>query len=688
MAFQQTERYFSIATPLGADKLLLRSFYGEELLSGLFHFSLEMDSEDPSLDFTRLVGKAVTITVKLADGGQRYLNGVVGRFVQAGRDLRFARYRAEVYPWLWLLTLGRDCRIFQQKSVPDIVSQVFSDLGMSDYKNSLVGSYPPREYCVQYNETHFDFVSRLLEEEGISYFFEHADGKHTLVLADDPSALATCSGAETVKYGTYEQWVQQTIVPQCSLEENVIAGAVALDDFSFETPSTDFIVEAASTAAQNGGKRRLYEYPGGFLKKDAGEGLTTVRIEEQEAPLRLLRGDSYTPAFTAGGRFTLAEHYRDDVNAEYALVRVAHRGEGESYVNSFDAIPAAVKYRPPRTTKKPRIAGAQTAIVVGKSGEEIWTDKYGRVKVQFHWDQVGKNDENSSCWIRVAHGWAGKGWGQISLPRIGQEVVVSFEEGDPDRPLITGRVYNAEQTVPYALPDEGTKSTIKSDTSKGGGGYNELRFEDKKDSEEVYFQAEKDFNRVVKNNDTLKVGFQKKDAGDQTIDVYNDRTVTIEEGSDSLTVKKGDRTIKVETGKESHEVKDTRTLTITGAETHDDKDDFDHNVDKDYTLKVKGNLLIDVTGDVTIKAGKSLTIQSGQAMTQKAGTSLLAQAGADLTNKAGTSLTNQSGTDLTNKAGTSLTNDAGISLTSKASSSQTVDGGGMLTLKGGVVKIN
>lgn len=688
MPYTQDNTYISVSTPLGKDKLLLRRFQGEEHLSGLFHFSLEMQSEEKDLDFEQIVGKSATVTVELADGSKRYLNGIVGRFLQAGSDDRFYNYYAELYPWLWLTTMSIDCKIFQNKSVPDIITGVFSDLGFSDHKSSLQGTYPPREYCVQYNESAFDFVSRLMEDEGIFYFFEHADGKHTLVLADDAAAFADCPGAAALDYGTWGVWTQQNVVTRCTLEENVIPGAFALDDFHFETPSTDLVSSVDSTVAQNGGKRRIYEYPGGFTKKNDGDGRAKLRIEEKEAPLKYLRGQSYCRAFVTGTKFTLAKHYRDDVNQGYVISRVSHAASWDDYVNSFEAFPSSATYRPPRRTPKPVIPGTQTAIVVGKQGEEIWTDKYGRVKVQFHWDQVGESDENSSCWIRVAHGWAGKSWGQIFLPRIGQEVVVSFVDGDPDRPLITGSVYNAEQTVPYALPGEQTKSTVKSNVSKGGGGYNELRFEDKKDSEEVYFQAEKDFNRVVKNNDTLKVGFEKKNAGDQTIDVYNNRTTTIDQGNDTLQIKKGNRVVKVDTGNETHDVKGTRTLNVTGAETHNNKDDLTVNVDKNYVLKVKGNLTIDVTGTVTIKSGQAMNLESGAGLTAKAAAAMTHQAGTSLTNRAGTSLTNEAGTSLTNKAGMSMTNEASVSLTNKGSATQTVDGGGMLTLKGGLVKIN
>lgn len=296
-------------------------------------------------------------------------------------------------------------------------------------------------------------------------------------------------------------------------------------------------------------------------------------------------------------------------------------------------------------------------MVVGPSGEEIWTDEHGRVKVQFHWDRLGVKDENSSCWVRVSQSWTGKGWGSLFLPRIGQEVVISFVDGDPDRPLVTGCVYNADNKTPVALPAMQTQSTIKSRSSKGGAAGNELRMEDKKDAEELYFHAQKNMK----------------------IDIENDLTTVLHEGAEVHTLEKGDRTVDVQTGKETHGVKGTRELTITGNETHTNKADYKQTVTGNYELKVTGNLVIDVTGSITIKADSS--------MSSKAGTTLSNESGTSLTNKAGTELTNQAGTGLKNKAGTTLDNE-GAMVNSKASATQTVDGGGMLTLKGGMVKIN
>ncbi|HBB94878.1 MAG TPA: type VI secretion system tip protein VgrG [Blastocatellia bacterium] len=640
-----------IATPLGPNKLLLRSLRGEEHISGLFQFNLEMVSEDNALDFQGIVGKAVTVTLSLGDNTKHYFNGIVGRFVQEETNVRLTRYHAEIHPWLWLLTKTSDCRIFQNKSVPDIIKSIFGDLGFTDFRDDLKNSYTPREYCVQYNETAFNFVSRLMEDEGIFYFFEHSEDKHVLVLGDDADVHKPCPGLEQKSIAFKQSLVdysQDLVITRCLIEEQLVSDKCALDDFNFETPSTDLIVEESDPARD--GKLRVYEYPGGFLKKDLGESRAKIRLDALEQPRKLIRGEGFVRAFVAGHKFKLKDHYRPDVNQEYALRSVTHAITQESYVNSFEAFPVAVPFRPPRVSSRPRISGTQTAKVVGKSGEEIWTDKYGRVKVQFHWDQKGKNDETSSCWIRVDFGWAGKNWGGIFVPRIGQEVVVSYLEGDPDRPLITGAVYNGEQTVPYPLPNEQTKSTVKTNTSKGGAGFNEIRFEDKKDVEELYFHAQKDQNIVVEHDRAKKV------LNNETNTIKKDRSTTIEEGNDTYVVAKGNRTFQVNTGNETYEVKGTRAVTVTGDETHTDKANFTQKVTGNYELKVTGNLTIDVTGSVTIKSGMSMT--------------------------------HEAQTSMTNKAGVSLTNEAQVAITNKGQATNSVESGGVTTIKGAIVKIN
>jgi type VI secretion system secreted protein VgrG len=654
--FVQGTRHFTITTPLGTDKFLLKSFQGEERISGLFHYRLELISQDDSIDFTQIVGQKMTITIELPGGSDhQYINGVVGRFTQAGKSARFTTYFADIHPWLWLLTMNSDHQIFQNKSVMDIIKKVFSDLGFTDFKDSTTKTYNPREFCVQYGESAFNFVSRLMESEGIFYFFDHSDSTHTLVLADDSSAYLSMPGLDTVQASASgRSWETADAMLESQIEQQVIVGQFKSDDYNFETPATDLL----ATASGSDTSRSIYDYPGEYTTASDGETVTSLRLDALQSPGKLLKGSSMCRAFRAGAKFTLANHYRSDANTSYVLSSLTQTGDQDQYSNSFEAFPADTVFHPLQVTPKPRIVGSQTALVVGKSGEEIWTDQYGRIKVKFYWDQSSASDETSSCWIRVAQGWAGKAWGSIFVPRIGQEVVVSFLEGNPDRPLVTGCVFNAQQTVPYTLPDEQTKSTVKTNSSKGGSGFNELRFEDKAGSEEIFIQAQKDMNVTVLNN--------------LTTTVTNARSTTVSQKDDSLVVDQGNRSIKVNTGNETHSVQGKRDLTITGNETHTNSADFTQNVSGNFTLKVSGNLSIQVSG--------SVAIQSGTSFDNKAGTAL--------TNKAGTALTNDAGTSLTNKAGTSMSNEANVSITSKANASHDVESSGILTLKGSLVKIN
>lgn len=665
MAFTQANTMLQVTTPFGADKMLLVRFEGEERISTPYRFDLDLVSAEASLDFKKILGEGVTVKLALSGGKTRAFHGVVTRFVQLGRAGKLTSYRAEVHPKLWLLGKTRDSRIFQKKKVPEIVKSILSDHGITPVEDKLKGSYTARDYCVQYEESDLDFVSRLLEDEGIYYYFKHEEGKHTLVLGDDASAHAPCPNLAKAKYRgeVSPSLAQEDIVVACALERQVTVGSYALSDYNFEMPSTSLLAKVDGESP----KLKMYEYPGLHDEKSAGEDRAKLRLEAEEATGSRAVGSSYVRAMSAGHSFKLIEHDRTDANIEYVLVAVNHTITGQEYTNGFEAIPKATPFRPPRVTPRPAIHGGQTALVTGKSGEEIFTDKYGRIKVQFFWDRLGKKNDESSCWVRVAQGWAGKGWGAFFLPRIGQEVVVTFLGGNPDRPLVTGSVYNAEQTVPYTLPSEMTKSTVMTRSSKKGSKGNELRFEDKKDSEEVFLHAEKDQKFTIKNNFVTEVG------NDLTITVAKGkRTVTVKEGDDTLTISKGNRTVKIEKGDEAHSVKGKRDVKVDGDETHATKGNFTQNVKGGYTLKVDGDLLIDCKGKVTIKSAQSITVKSGT----------------DLKCEAGTGLTLKAGTDLKGEAGIGLKLKAGVALEAKGGAMGTLDGGGMLTVKGGIVKIN
>ncbi|HLL82308.1 MAG TPA: type VI secretion system tip protein TssI/VgrG [Longimicrobium sp.] len=679
MPLSQEGLQLKVTTPLGADKLVPLAIHGEERISGLFRYTLEMVSDDAELSFDSVVGEGATVTIGLASGGTRIIHGIVARFTQAGTGSRGTVYHAELVPKLWLATLAADCRIYQNQTAPQIIEALLDELTVTDRRNALTATYTAREYCVQYRETAFQFVTRLMEEEGIFYFFEHADGVHTLVLADDADAHAATPDLATARYSqTATSAELEDVVTQCTWERQVTTGKYTLDDFSFLTPSTNLAVTVEGAA----GTMELFDYPGGFAATDAGERVAKLRLESYEATAKRLNGESTCRAMTAGFAFTLAGHGRAELNAEYVVLSLAMHATQKEYGNRFEAFPKATPFRAPLAARKPSIPGTQTALVVGKSGEEIWTDKYGRVKVQFHWDRKGTSDENSSCWVRVAQGWAGQGWGSVFIPRMGQEVVVSFLDGDPDRPLITGSVYNAEQTVPYTLPDDGTKSTVKSKASKAGTAYNELRFQDLKDSEEIFVHAGKDMKVEVVNDRTIDVQHDEthtvKNArtltvseGDQALTVTKGkRTVTVSEGDETLTVSKGKRTVDVSAGDEAHTVGGKRSVAVAGDETHDNSAKFTQSCTGDYTLNVTGNLVIKATG--------SVTIESQQGMKLKAAMSLAAE-GLDATLKASTGLTLK---------GLNVDVAADAALTAKSNASTSVESSGITAVKGSLLKLN
>ncbi|QRY77357.1 type VI secretion system tip protein VgrG [Pseudomonas sp. PDNC002] len=645
-----------------------QSLSGLEALNGLAQMGLE-GTCDSSLALQGAIATHLTTTLR-NDSEQRPLDALIAEIRQLPADATADRYQLILQPWLWWLTLASNNRVFQNLATSDIVTTIFKTHGFTDFKLSLTGSYEPREYCVQYGESDFAFVSRLLEEEGIFWFFTHEDGKHTLVLGDSNDAFPQIPNGPTVPYLGQEIGVRELHgVRSGQLCLQAVAGVYSATDYEFTTPTTSLYSQAEAVA----GPRAMYEHPGGYTAKARGDSLSKQRVDELRSQEKRFIGESDCRWLVPGHWFTLSGHDDASLNIDWLVTSVTHEADHEHYRNRFEAIPKATNYHPRRATPKPRMH-TQTALVVGKSGEEIWTDQYGRIKIQFPWDQQGKNDETSSCWVRVVLPWSGKGFGMQFIPRIGQEVIVTFIDGDPDRPLVTGCVYNGDNALPYALPENQTQSGIKTNSSKGGGGFNELRFEDKKDAEEVFLQAQKDMKVNVLNDSTATIGH------DETLTVQNARTRTVKEGDETITLEKGKRSVTIQTGSDTLDVKDSRTVTVGADQTHSTGGNYSH--------KVSGNFELTVDGNLTIKVSGTLALQSGGSLTLKTDADLAAQAGTSVTSKAGTSLTNEAGTSLTNKAGTTLTNDAGVSLTNKASAEQTVDGGGMLTIKGGLVKVN
>lgn len=540
MLFQQSTRLAQVNCPLGPDVLLLNSMGGGEELGRLFDYQLQLTSSDANIDLNQLLGKPMGLGVQLDDGSQRYFHGIVARCSQNVDSGQFASYQVTLRPWLWLLSRTSDCRIFQHLSIPQIIKQVFRDLGFSDFEDALSRPYREWEYCVQYRETSFDFVSRLMEQEGIYYFFRHEKDRHVLVLADAYGAHSSVPGYASVPYYPRdEQQRERDHIFDWHLAQEVQPGSLELNDYDFQRPSARIDVRSAMPRPHSAGDYPLYDYPGTYVQSSDGEHYAQTRIEALQSLHERIELSGNARGLGVGNLFNLTGFSRQDQNREYLIVGIHYcvvqesletggSGGSAQFESHLTCIDAQQSFRPLAKTQRPIVQGPQTARVVGPAGEEIWTDQYGRVKVHFHWDRHDQSNENSSCWIRVSQAWAGKNWGSMQIPRIGQEVIVSFLEGDPDRPIITGRVYNAEQTVPYDLPANATQSGMKSRSSKGGSpaNFNEIRMEDKKGAEQLYIHAERNQDIVVEVNESHSVGNDRnKSIGhDEYVTVGNKRT--------------------------------------------------------------------------------------------------------------------------------------------------------------------
>lgn len=693
MSYTQDERVIAIHTPLGKDVLLLAGFKGTEAISKLFNFQLTLLSEDHNIAFEDIVGQPVTLTMNLADGEIRYLNGIISDFTQGrggdedgGSDTLFSFYKATMVPWFWLLTRTTDSRIFQNITAPDIVKQIFTEKGFTDFKMEVHHTYEEREYCVQYQETDFNFVSRLLEDEGIFYFFEHEDGKHTLVMADTPEDHKPCPHQETAIYQTTGGGaMDEDVVTGLEIRQQITPDKYTLNDYHFKTPATSLAVESTSQEALAPTELEIYDYPGCYTKRSVGEQKSNLRMQEHETQIATLKGTSVCRAFFSGSRFEIREHYRDDISDEsYVLTAIRHEASEEGsyrgasnrsldteffYANHFECIPFSVPFRPARVTPRPVMKGSQTAIVSGPAGEEIYTDEHGRVKVQFHWDREGKGDENSSCWIRAGQLWAGIGYGAVYIPRIGQEVIVDFLEGDPDQPIIMGCVYHGTNTPPYDLPAEKTKSLIKSLSSLGGGGFNEIRFEDKKGEEQIFVHAEKNQDVRVKNDAFEWIGNDRHliIKNNQKEHVENNRQELV--GADHMEKIGKDRHLKVK-GKEAKAVDESHSFTVKGDVIEVFKSNHSEQVTSDYYLKAS-NIVIEATSNVTVKVGKSyIAIESNGIKIGTTGQIVL-----DALTTLG----------IKGTAGVTIESPAQATLKSTLTS---VKGDAITTISGGLVKIN
>jgi type VI secretion system secreted protein VgrG len=629
--YLEENRFLFLESKLGANELLLDSFTGSEGISRLFSFQLELLSENRRIKFEDLLGQELVFGVSGAELNEppRCFHGIVTSFAQLPESSRFSRYRAVVSPKLWLLTQKQNCRIFQNVSVADIIKKLLDGM---DVAWELQGAYRQREYCVQYRETDFNFLSRLMEEEGIFYYFRHTKDTHKLVVSDSTSSHQDITGRSSLTYdevggGTREE----ACISSWIKVQDLGPGTVSLQDYFFENPRTSLFVNQDSLPSAMIGKIshklkvggnencEVFDYPGRYENKKEGQDAVKIAMEQVEVSRFIIEGESNVFHLTPGYRFSLSRHSHAD--GSYVLTSVSHSAsEGgfhsgtasgaNQYANSFHAIPFGLVCRPCRAAVRPHVRGCQTAVVVGPSGEEIYTDKYGRVKVQFHWDREGGRDQASSCWIRVATHWAGRNWGSIYIPRIGQEVVVDFLEGDPDRPIIVGSVYNAMNMPPYELPADKTRSGILSSTSPGGDGFNQIRFEDKKGSEEIFIHAQKDMNAVVENDRTVTVRH------DETIRIANNRE-TVVDNNDTTTVGK----------KMTITVKADRDAKIMGSDTRQVTGDSSETLMQSEKHTVGTSRTTTIAASDTLTAGGSVTITAGSRSTTLAATDILTAGG-------------------------------------------------------------
>ncbi|CAI8715890.1 type VI secretion system Vgr family protein [Kosakonia quasisacchari] len=527
-----------ITVQLPVEGLLFWKISGREALSEAFTFNLQLLGTDARMDRSTLLGKSVTVAIptQTLTGAPRYLNGKITRVAVSAVELsgtRYAVYQLTVEPDLWPMKRDRNLRIFQGQTVPQIVKTLLGEYQVN-IEDKLTGSYRTWDYCVQYQESSFDFISRLMELEGIAYHFRHEADKHTLVLTDAATQHDPFSGYETIPYHQTPSGgsTDEEGISQWALEDSVTPGLYSLDDYDFRKPNAWLFQARQNPNSPSPGTIDVYDWPGRFVEHGHGEFYARIRQERWQVEHQQIEGTATAIGIAPGSTFQLTNAAFFNDNGEYLVTAANYFFEENRYASGadsetihridFSVIPSSVVYRPAQQTAWPRTYGPQTARVVGPQGESIWTDKYGRVKVKFHWDRLAKGDDTSSCWVRVSSAWAGQGFGGVQIPRVGDEVVIDFINGDPDRPIITGRVYNEASMPPWALPAAATQMGFLSRSKDGSvDNANALRFEDKAGEEQVWIQAERNMDTHVKNDETHSVG------GSQTVSVTRDYTGSV-----------------------------------------------------------------------------------------------------------------------------------------------------------------
>jgi len=587
--------YLYVTTPLDEDSdnraFVLENVQGHEQISTLFHYHLQLKAANKTINTNDMIGKTVTVHIHMSNDQTRYINGVVTSFVQSEFTGNLTSYQAEIRPYFWLLTLTQNCKIFQEQTVPEIITTVLNEYDFIHLKNNLNNDYVVRDYCVQYQESSYNFITRLMEDEGIYYYFKHTQDQHELLLMDSIDSHDLCSGADTVQVASNSFDVtNDCLIRSCNFTHQMIPNQYTLKCNDYRNPELPL---EETINAKTSGDLNIFSFEAERAQesKDVKQAALS-RMEAFEVNEKILTGESFCRGFSAGYKFSITNHHRSDMNKEYVINQLSIHANQSQYLNTFSAFPADIPFRCQLTAVKPKVYGTQTATVVGESDSEIFTDEMGRVKVQFHWDREGKNDENCSCWIRVAQMWAGNGWGSLFIPRIGHEVLVDFIQGNPDIPVIIGSLYNGNNHPPYDLPNNKTISAIKSDSSKGSGGYNEISFDDKKDNEIFRIHSQKDTDITTLNNKSENVG------NDDTYYVKNNRTKSVD-GEETESIGK-DKYITI--GKDNF-------ITIEKNLDESIKEDMDLSIGKNASVSIGGDYSIDITKNCFVNIEKQTNVE-------------------------------------------------------------------------------
>ncbi len=640
---EYTGRSIKMFGPLKPVMMQLLRAEVREGFSQITEIDVEFISAEIKLPLEDVLGRVISLEILTEKKNKRYFSGHCIEVLYEGTYQGQGHFVASLRSWNWFLTQTSNCRIFQDKTAMEIIKMIFGDHGFSDFKDKTTRKLAKRVYCVQYRESDWAFVQRLIAEEGMYYYFEYTKDKDTLVLCDDTSQHAPIDERSDIKFFFKEDNMRrrEDHVFDWRERETLRSAVASLADYDFEKSGTKlFESKTIKKGTHKHNKYEVYDYPGRYKEVGDGQNFARLRVERYAAEHERMRGIANVRTMACGHRFKLTKHPRDAAKDEYLVIEAIHqlqieteydKGElGESalgeritldldknpdpYRVQFRCQPKEAPFRTPYDDcKKPVIPGLQTAVVTGPSKKEIYTDKYGRVKVQFHWDRDGKKDEKTSCWIRKAEPWSGKSWGMVWVPRIGQEVVVQFEEGDPDRPLIVGMVFNDATKHPYTLPTDMTMMGWKTRSSEKGSAktFHELVFEDKIEKEYIRFQSERNYFQIVKNNADIKIGLEHKDKGDMTIEIQNDLKETLKEGNHTFTVAKGE---------EKYSVKKNRTVKVEGAHKED--------ITKNQTVKIKGAQSTTVTKAIKTKSStNSVSITAAQKITLKANTKITLQCG-------------------------------------------------------------